>query len=57
MRFPTKIPSLDLKFELNFGRAPAALTGLDIQPGFVAAAQARVNGSVVACLLYTSSRR
>jgi type IV pilus assembly protein PilM len=48
MRFPTKIPSLDLKFELNFGRAPAALTGLDIQPGFVAAAQARVNGSVVA---------
>jgi type IV pilus assembly protein PilM len=34
---------------LNFGRRSGeALVGLDIQPGFVAAVQARVNGSIVA---------
>ncbi|HEV2923599.1 MAG TPA: type IV pilus assembly protein PilM [Solirubrobacteraceae bacterium] len=38
------MPSL----HLNLGRRSAAdLVGLDIQPGFVAAVQARVNGSVV----------
>jgi type IV pilus assembly protein PilM len=40
-----QMPSLNL----NFGRRSGAdLVGLDIQPGFVAAVQARVNGSVVA---------
>ena len=40
-----QMPSLNL----NFGRRQGAdLVGLDIQPGFVAAVQARVNGSVVA---------
>ena len=39
-----QMPSL----HLNLGRRSAAdLVGLDIQPGFVAAVQARVNGSVV----------
>jgi type IV pilus assembly protein PilM len=39
-----QMPSL----HLNLGRrSPADLVGLDIQPGFVAAVQARVNGSVV----------
>ncbi len=46
MQLPT-IPSLNLK--LNFGRRPGAdVVGLDIQPGFVAAVKARVNGSIVA---------
>jgi type IV pilus assembly protein PilM len=40
-----QMPSLNL----NFGRRQGAdLVGLDIQPGFVAAVQARVNGSVLA---------
>lgn len=46
MQLPT-IPSPNLK--LNFGRRPGAdVVGLDIQPGFVAAVKARVNGSIVA---------
>jgi len=48
MRIPTEIPSFKMKLDFGFGRGSAALTGLDIQPGFVAAAQARVNGAVVA---------
>ena len=46
MQLPT-IPSPNLK--LSFGRRPGAdVVGLDIQPGFVAAVKARVNGSIVA---------
>jgi type IV pilus assembly protein PilM len=46
MQLPT-IPSPNLK--LNFGRRPGTdVVGLDIQPGFVAAVKARVNGSIVA---------
>ena len=49
MRIPTELPSFNnIKLDLHFGRPNATVTGLDIQPGFVAAAQARVNGSVVA---------
>src|ERR1700677_1647466 len=45
---PTRIPSLPTKFSLSLGRRSAeSLVGLDIQPGFVAAVQARVNGSIV----------
>ncbi len=48
MRLPTRLPSLDLKLDHAFGRGNAAVTGLDIEPGFIAAAEARVNGFVVA---------
>jgi type IV pilus assembly protein PilM len=42
-----RLPSLNLN--LNLGRRSGAdVVGLDIQPGFVAAVQARVNGSIVA---------
>src|SRR6476469_270468 len=45
MRFPS--PNMNLK--LNLGRrASVDIIGLDMQPGFVAAVQARVNGSIVA---------
>jgi type IV pilus assembly protein PilM len=38
-----------MKISLNLGRGSGAgVTGLDIQPGFVAAVHARVNGSIVA---------
>jgi type IV pilus assembly protein PilM len=38
-----------MKISLNLGRSSGAgVTGLDIQPGFVAAVHARVNGSIVA---------
>jgi type IV pilus assembly protein PilM len=42
-----KLPQLKLPFKLG-GRASQNLVGLDIQPGFVAAVQARVNGSILA---------
>ncbi len=46
---PTRIPSLNLRIPLSLGRrSDEDLVGLDIQPGFVAAVQARVNGSIVA---------
>lgn len=49
MRLPSRIPSPQLKLPLNRGRrAGEDLVGLDIQPGFVAAVQARVNGSIAA---------
>jgi len=42
-----RIPSPNIKLDLNFGRrAGADVVGLDIQPGFVAAVQAQVNGSI-----------
>ena len=46
---PSRIPSLDIKLPLNLGRRSGQeLVGLDIQPGFVAAVRARVNGSILA---------
>jgi type IV pilus assembly protein PilM len=46
---PSRIPSLNVRLPLSFGRrSEEDLVGLDIQPGFVAAVQARVNGSIVA---------
>jgi type IV pilus assembly protein PilM len=46
---PTRFPPLSLK-GLSLGRNSGGrdLVGLDIQPGFVAAVQARVNGSILA---------
>ncbi len=49
MRLPSSLPSPNLKLGLNFGRRSSAdVVGLDIQPGFVAAVRASVNGSIVA---------
>ena len=49
MRLPTSLPSPNLKLGLSFGRRSSAdVVGLDIQPGFVAAVRARVNGAIVA---------
>jgi type IV pilus assembly protein PilM len=50
MQLPSlRIPSLQLKLPTGLGRrSDQDLVGLDIQPGFVAAVQARVNGSIVA---------
>ncbi len=46
---PTRIPQIRMTIPLNLGRRTGeSLIGLDIQPGFVAAVQARVNGSIVA---------
>ncbi len=43
-RFPT--PNLNLNLSLRRSRGGADLIGLDIQPGYVAAVQANVNGSI-----------
>jgi type IV pilus assembly protein PilM len=49
MRLPSSLPSTNLKLGLSLGRRSGAeVVGLDIQPGFVAAVRARVNGSIVA---------
>jgi type IV pilus assembly protein PilM len=49
MQLPSRIPSLQIKLPLARGRRSGeTLVGLDIQPGFVAAVQARVNGSIMA---------
>jgi type IV pilus assembly protein PilM len=47
MKLPTRLPNLtsSLPFTRNGG---GEVVGLDIQPGFVAAVQARVNGSILA---------
>src|SRR6478736_9557315 len=45
MRIPSKLPQLNFKLP---GRSNMDVVGLDIQPGFVAAVQARVNGSIMA---------
>jgi type IV pilus assembly protein PilM len=43
-----QIPSLNLKLPVKLGRQSGAdVVGLDIQPGFVAAVRARVNGAIV----------
>src|SRR5438874_12890151 len=44
-----RFPSLNMNLNLGLGRrSNAGLVGLDIQPGFVAAVHAQVNGSIVA---------
>jgi type IV pilus assembly protein PilM len=44
-----RLPSLNMNLNLKLGRrSNADVVGLDIQPGFVVAVQARVNGSIVA---------
>jgi len=49
MNLPTRIPRPNLKLGRSLGRRPVAdVIGLDIQPGFAAAVQARVNGSILA---------
>ena len=49
MRIPSRIPPLHMKLPVNLGRRSRAdVVGLDIQPGFVAAVRARVNGSILA---------
>ena len=46
---PSRIPSLNVKLPAGLGRRSGQdLVGLDIQPGFVAAVRARVNGSIAA---------
>jgi type IV pilus assembly protein PilM len=39
---------MNMKLQLGLGRGGGSVVGLDIQPGLVAAVQARVNGSIVA---------
>jgi type IV pilus assembly protein PilM len=47
MRFPPTLPPLKMNTSLKLGRRRGAdVVGLDIQPGFVAAVKASVNGSV-----------
>ncbi len=46
MRLPSRIPTLPLKLAIPGRRSGETLVGLDIQPGFVAAVKARVNGSI-----------
>lgn len=50
MQLSTRIPKLpSVKLNANIGRRSGSdVIGLDIQPGFVAAVKARVNGSIVA---------
>jgi type IV pilus assembly protein PilM len=47
--FQMKLPSPNLKLGLSLGRRSGAdVVGLDIQPGFIAAVHAKVNGSIAA---------
>ena len=49
MRLPPRLPSPNVKLGLSLGkRSGSDVVGLDIQPGFIAAVRARVNGSIVA---------
>jgi type IV pilus assembly protein PilM len=49
MQLPSRIQPPSIKLNMNIGRRSGAdIVGLDIQPGFVAAVKARVNGSIVA---------
>jgi type IV pilus assembly protein PilM len=48
MRLPARLPALNLSFSLGRKSGGPDVVGLDIQPGFVAAVQARVNGAILA---------
>ena len=50
MKLPTGIPQVKFSLPRSLGRRSGGpdVVGLDIQPGFIAAVQARVNGSIVA---------
>jgi type IV pilus assembly protein PilM len=49
MQLPSRIQTPSLKLNMNIGRRSGAdVVGLDIQPGFIAAVKARVNGSILA---------
>jgi type IV pilus assembly protein PilM len=49
MQLPSRIPTPSLKLNMSIGRRSGAdVIGLDIQPGFIAAVKARVNGSILA---------
>jgi len=49
MRLPSRLPKFNPHLSFSLGRSGGAeVVGLDIQPGFVAAVQARVNGSIQA---------
>ena len=48
MQLPSRIPTPSIKLNMKIGRrAGADIVGLDIQPGFVAAVKARINGSIL----------
>ena len=40
-------PNLNLNLNLSLGRGGGSVVGLDIQPGYIAAVQAHVNGGIV----------
>jgi type IV pilus assembly protein PilM len=49
MQLPSKLPAISVPSLPSFGRRSGPdVVGLDIQPGFVAAVRARVNGSIMA---------
>ncbi|MGO9490082.1 MAG: pilus assembly protein PilM [Solirubrobacteraceae bacterium] len=49
MRLPSRLPSPNFNLSLSLGRRQGGdVVGLDIQPGFIAAVQAKVNGSILA---------
>jgi type IV pilus assembly protein PilM len=48
MQLPSRIPTPSIKLNMKIGRhAGADIVGLDIQPGFIAAVKAKVNGSIL----------
>lgn len=49
MQLPSRLPNIKMNMNINLGRRGGAdVVGLDVQPGFVAAVKARVNGSILA---------
>lgn len=49
MQLPSRLPNIKMNMNLNLGRRGGVdVVGLDVQPGFVAAVKARVNGSILA---------
>lgn len=49
MQLPSRLPHFNMNMNINLGRRGGAdVVGLDVQPGFVAAVKARVNGSILA---------
>jgi type IV pilus assembly protein PilM len=48
MQLPSRIPTPSIKLNMKIGRNSGAdIVGLDIQPGFIAAVKAKVNGSIL----------